>query len=174
MVIKGTSATFEESVVHLLSDLNRFALRFEKRPGYAEDLVQDTIVKALARRGGFVEGTNLRRWLFCILRNTFYTAYKRQIREPVGLVTCVSGTVCAMDPNQEWSMRVDEVEAAIGNLSETQRRALLLVASGVPYEEAAHACGCEIGTIKSRVSRARNHIVFELGEKNCEGGSSAH
>jgi RNA polymerase sigma-70 factor (ECF subfamily) len=172
MPIKSRSIRFEDSVVLLLSDLYRFALRFEKRPSFAEDLVQDTVLKALSRRDAFVEGTNLRRWLFCILRNTFYTAYKRQTREPVGLLTCVSGTAGNVDPDQEWSMRVNEVAVAIKHLSVGQRDALLLVASGVQYEDAAQACGCEVGTVKSRVNRARNQIALELGEENGQGGST--
>ena len=168
-----TATKFERDVIALRFDMKAFALGFEKQPSLADDLVQETMLKALLSRDSFVEGTNLRGWLFSILRNTFYTSYKRRAREPVGLSYCVSVGSEYVGPDQEWSLRLREVAASVNRLPIWQREALLLVAAGIQYAEAAAICSCEIGTVKSRVHRARGRLAVELGESSSAGCAAA-
>jgi RNA polymerase sigma-70 factor (ECF subfamily) len=125
----------------------------------ADDLVQETLIKAWSNRDKFEPGTNLRAWLFTILRNTYYTAVSRRRREqpdPDGK----HAAALSAPPTQDWTMTMQSLQAALQKLPIEHREALILVgAAGLSYEEAASICNCAVGTIKSRVNRARARLV---------------
>lgn len=139
--------------------LFRFALRLAGDQHRAEDLVQETFLKAWASRDSFTPGTELRGWLFTILRNTFYSSLRKYRRE----VQDVDGRLAALlfdEAAQEHSVDLNKLISVMGRLPEIHRRPLVLIgAYGFSQQEAADACNCAVGTIKSRVSRGR----FELG-----------
>lgn len=115
-------------------------------------------MKAIANSDKFEPGTRLRAWLFTILRNTFSTRYVKMKREPTGGMDCVS-TLPRGEAAQQWSLELREVLTAIRRLPRANREVLVLVAMpGTSYEEAAEVCECPVGTIKSRLSRARRQL----------------
>jgi RNA polymerase sigma factor (sigma-70 family) len=154
----------DASIVELLPALRAFARTFYRDPNDADDLVQDTLLKALRSFDSFEPNTRLKSWMFTIMRNTFYTRVKVYAREAPGGADCVA-TQPAIEASQEWSIRSREVRDAINRLPSHHREVLVLIGVlGVSYEETAKICGCAMGTIKSRLNRARLHILEELGE----------
>ncbi|WP_265517960.1 sigma-70 family RNA polymerase sigma factor [Nitratireductor luteus] len=156
--------TVKSEIVELIPALRAFARTFCRDVTDADDLVQETLTKALANLHQFRPGTSMKSWLFTILRNTFYTRVKVAKREAPGSADCVSG-----DPfvgaTQEWSARGLEIHNAIQRLPENQREVMMLIGVlGASYEEASEICGCAMGTIKSRLNRARLRLLQELGE----------
>ena len=164
----------QTEIISLLPALKAFARRFERVENDAEDLVQETVSKALCHLEQFQDGTSLKSWLFTIMRNTYCSSYKRRKREPVGCVGDLSEYQVPVKSTQDWSLRAREVQAAINKLGARHRDALLLVVAGTSYEEAAVICHCEIGTIKSRVNRARSHLLEILGETKFSEAASLH
>ncbi|MBP0437597.1 sigma-70 family RNA polymerase sigma factor [Tianweitania sediminis] len=155
-------------MVDLIPALRAFARTFCSRPDEADDLVQETLVKAIASINQFQPGTKLKSWLFTIMRNTFYTRTRRAKREQPGGADCISSYPSG-EATQEWSLRGAEIERAIAALPEQQREVLILVGVlGVSYEESARICNCAIGTIKSRMNRARQSLLELLGETTPE------
>ncbi|GGB27462.1 hypothetical protein GCM10011505_05910 [Tistrella bauzanensis] len=147
-----------DEIVNLIPSLRAFARSLTRSACEADDLVQETLMKAIANARQFTAGTNLRAWLFTIQRNTFYTLYHKQQREPVLVVEDLPGV--HVKPSQEWSLKLRLVDEAVQKLPPDQREALMLVGGGgMSYEEAAEICGCALGTIKSRVSRARTALL---------------
>lgn len=160
------SREFDQEIVELIPALRAFARTFYRDRNEADDLVQETLAKAIAKVHQFAPGTKLKSWLFTIMRNSFYTRIKLAKREAPGAAECVSEQ-SAVDPLQEWSIRGREVAAAVERLPVAQREVMMLIAvGGVSYEEAAKICGCAMGTIKSRLSRARINLSIELGESS--------
>ncbi|RUM22254.1 sigma-70 family RNA polymerase sigma factor [Rhizobium vallis] len=157
---KETSAV-ESEIVVLTPALRAFARRFVRNDDDVDDLVQETLLKALNSLHLYHPGTSLKSWLFTILRNTFCTNYRRKQREPTGVDAAMEQIAIA--PTQEWALKERELQHAMALLSEDRRRALTLVAAGTSYEDAARMCGCRIGTLKSRVSRARESLQSLLG-----------
>jgi RNA polymerase sigma factor (sigma-70 family) len=154
----------QNEVVQLIPALRAFARTFYRDINDADDLVQITLVRALGSLHQFKPGTSLKSWLFTIMRNAFYTKVKVDTREAPGKADCAS-LHPATDATQEWSARGKEIAAAIGRLPEQQREVIMLIGVlGVSYEEAAEICHCAIGTIKSRLNRARARLLEELGE----------
>jgi len=150
-------------VVALIPALRAFARTFCRSPADADDLVQETLAKAIANLHRFEPGTKLKSWLFTIMRNTFLSGIAKSRRETTGVEIEEAGS--GREAPQEWSAQVREVRAAISRLPQAQREVLVLVGMlGVSYEEAARICDCAIGTVKSRLSRARAALVSELGE----------
>lgn len=154
----------EQEIVTLIPVLRAFAGRFVRSSNDADDLVQEAVFRALGHLDHFTPGTSMKSWLFTIMRNTYCSAYRRSIRETCGRQDDAATYDLAVSAGQDWAMRAVEVDAAILRLSAGERKALLLVANGTSYEDAAESCGCKIGTIKSRVSRARVHLAEMLGE----------
>jgi RNA polymerase sigma-70 factor (ECF subfamily) len=150
---------WRDDVVALIPALRAFAWSLCHNSADADDLVQDTLIKAWTHRAKFEPGTNLRAWLFTILRNTFYTAAVRRRRE----VADEDGKHAAgltAPPTQDWSVAMHSLRDALQRLPAEHREALILVgAAGLTYEEAAEICGCALGTIKSRVNRARARLL---------------
>jgi RNA polymerase sigma factor (sigma-70 family) len=155
----------EKELVSLIPAMRAFARTFCRNTADADDLIQETLTRALANSHRFERGTKLKSWLFTIMRNTFITSAKRYARECPGAADCVS-TLVATAPAQEWSQRSNEVKRSLDRLPGDQREVIVLVAmAGLGYEEAAEICGCAVGTIKSRLSRAREGLLRDLGEK---------
>ena len=150
---------WRDDVVALIPSLRAFAWSLSHNASDADDLVQDTLIKAWSNRDKFELGTNLRAWLFTILRNTFYSAIMRRRREVRDEDGKHAATLVEA-PTQDWSVAMRALQAALQKLPEEHREALVLVgAAGLSYEEAAEICGCAIGTIKSRVNRARARLL---------------
>lgn len=143
-------------------DLRRHAMRLTRNWHRAQDLVQETLTKAWANRDRYAPGTNLRAWLHTIMRNTFLSDVRKRWRE----VEDADGHLTArlsQPPPQDHAVALSELMAAMTALPDTQRQALALVGgSGFTQEEAAVRLGCAIGTVKSRVSRARASLVALL------------
>jgi len=156
----------DSHIVELIPALRAFARTFCRDKADADDLVQETLTKGIANLDKFEPGTRMKSWLFTIMRNTFYTSVKISRREAPGLAACASDRPTA-EATQEWSVRGLEVHEAINRLPEHQREVLVLIGVlGVSYEEAANICNCAVGTIKSRLNRARAGILEELGEES--------
>lgn len=152
----------EEELVSYVPALHKFARRFHTSANDVDDLVQETLVKALGNLDKYQPGTQLKSWLFTILRNTFCTKFGLAKRELVGLDDDFAELSC-VHPSQEWTVRGRELEAAIRRLPEHYRAAFdLIFINGVSYEGAAVHFHCPIGTVKSRVNRAREILAREL------------
>ena len=149
-------------------NLRAFAVSLTGSFDRADDLVQDTLLRALSHIDRFERGTNLNAWLFTILRNLFHSEYRKRKRE----VEDVDGTYAARlktAPDQGSWLDFQDFRTALAKLPADQREALLLVgAQGFSYEDAAHIMGCAIGTVKSRVNRARMRLAALLSLDNIE------
>ena len=155
----SSGPSWRDEVVDLIPALRAFAWSLSHNGSDADDLVQDTLIKAWTNRDKFEPGTNLRAWLFTILRNTYYTAAVRRRRE-VRDETGKYAATLSSPPTQDWSLAMRALQAALAQLPDEHREALILVgAAGLTYEEAAEVCGCALGTIKSRVNRARARLL---------------
>jgi RNA polymerase sigma-70 factor, ECF subfamily len=154
----ATADPRDEILEHLPS-LRAFAVSLTRDSSSADDLVQDTIIKAWKNFSSFKQGTNLRAWLFTILRNTFYSARRKSKRE-VADVEGVMANSLSEKPAHDGRLQMADFEKAFAKLNDEQREALVLVgASGMTYEEAAETCGVATGTMKSRVNRARAKLI---------------
>lgn len=156
----GASAhrNFGNALVKELPRLRAFARSLCGDRGLGDDLVQETIVKALANRAKFQPGTNLTAWLITILRNHYYSLSRSRKREVEDVDDQHALGMVAL-PNQQSHLELRQFEEALAALPDAQREAVILVgASGFTYEEAAEICGVRPGTIKSRVSRAREEL----------------
>ncbi len=150
---------WRDSVIALIPALRAFAWSLSHNSSDADDLVQETLTKAWTHREKFQPGTNLRAWLFTILRNTYYTTAVRRRRE-VRDETGQYAATLSVGPGQDWSVAMSALQAGLAKLQPEHREALILVgAAGLTYEEAAEICGCALGTIKSRVNRARARLL---------------
>lgn len=150
---------WRNEVVAMIPALRAFAWSLSHNGSDADDLVQDTLIKAWTNRDKFEPGTNLRAWLFTILRNTYYTQVIRRRRE-VRDETGEYANNLSSPPTQDWSVAMRALQAGLAQLPDEHREALILVgAAGLSYEEAAEICGCALGTIKSRVNRARTRLL---------------
>lgn len=149
-------------LVELMPALRAFARSFHRDLSDADDLVQETLTKAIAKSSQFRPGTNLKSWLFTIMRNSFYNTIRVTSRERPGLLRCVEDE--RSEPSgQEWSLRASEMQRMIHRLPADQREALILIAVlGVSYEEAAEVASVPVGTIKSRLNRARHGLLVLL------------
>jgi RNA polymerase sigma-70 factor (ECF subfamily) len=158
---------FKEGLVGELQSLRAFAISIAGNIDRADDLVQDTLLKAWNNMHAYTDGTNLRAWLFTILRNTFYSDYRKRSREVED-----DGTYSerlAVHAAQDGHMDLTDFRTALAKLPSDQREALILVgASGFSYEEAAEICGCALGTIKSRINRARSRLADLLAVKSVD------
>jgi len=151
-------STFRQDLLAAIPSLRAFAMSLAQNADKADDLVQETLVKAWDKQASFQPGTNLKAWVFTILRNEFYSQMRkrgREVQDSDGLITAR----LAVHPSQQGKMDLDDFRAALETLPGDQREAIILIgASGFSYEEAAEICGCAVGTIKSRVSRARSRL----------------
>jgi RNA polymerase sigma-70 factor (ECF subfamily) len=143
--------------------LRAFAVSLCGNVDRADDLVQETLLRALANIDSFRPGTNLGAWLFTILRNHFRSEYRRRKREVEDADGRHAETLKSQ-PTQIGSIEFGEFREALEKIPDDQREVLLLVgASGFSYEEAAEICGCAVGTIKSRLNRGRKRLAEVMG-----------
>ncbi len=148
-----------DAMLSAVPSLRAFAISLCGNVDRADDLVQETLLRAWANIHSFEPGTNMSAWLFTILRNLFRSEYRKRRREvPDGDGTYAESM--KTQPEQGGRVEFEEFRAALNKLPTDQREALILVgASGFSYEEAAEICGCAVGTIKSRVNRARTRLA---------------
>jgi len=151
----GQDRDFSAELVRILPHLRAFARGLCGSADLADDLVQEAASKAWAARNRFEPGTSLKAWTFTILRNHFLNEIRKYRRE-INLGDDTTHLNLAERPKQEDQLHLNDLELALQKLPDDRREALLLVgASGFSYEEAAEVCGVALGTMKSRVSRAR-------------------
>ena len=157
-----------DDLLAAVTSLRAFAISLSGHVDRADDLVQNTLLRALSHIDRFERGTNLNAWLFTILRNLFHSEYRKRRRE----VEDPDGSYAAslkVQPEQGSRLDFEDFRSALAKLPSDQREALLLVgASGFSYEEAATICGCAVGTIKSRVNRARSRLAGLLAVDDVE------
>jgi RNA polymerase sigma-70 factor, ECF subfamily len=164
----GTEASMRDSILATLPRLRAFAISLSGKIDRADDLVQETLLRALTNINSFEPGTNLQAWLFTILRNQFRSEYRKRRHEVEDVDGHFSETLVT-PPEQQGRMEFDEFRQALTELPVDQREALILVgASGFSYEEAAQICDCAIGTIKSRVNRARARLTEILSIESAD------
>lgn len=155
--------SFKSALLAALPSLRAFAMSLTGRHDQADDLVQETVMKAWAKQDAFTLGTNMNAWLFTILRNLFYSQMRKRGREVQDVEGAFSSRV-GVAPSHDGRMDLADFRRALDQLPPDQREAILLIgAAGFSYEEAATICGCAVGTVKSRVSRARSRLQIMLG-----------
>jgi RNA polymerase sigma-70 factor (ECF subfamily) len=161
----------ESDLLKALPKLRAYAISLCRSTERADDLVQEALVKALANIDTFAPGSNMIAWLYAILRNGFYSEFRKRRRE----VEDDEGRCAALlriFPAQEDHVYLLDVHDALGRLTPEHREALMLIVSGLSYDEAAVICRCAAGTVKSRVSRARDRLTQMLGD--CRPGDAGH
>jgi RNA polymerase sigma-70 factor (ECF subfamily) len=160
--------SLRDSMLAAVPSLRAFAISLSGNIDRADDLVQETLLRAIANIDSFQPGTNMSAWMFTILRNLFRSEYRKRRRE----VEDTDGSYAESlksHPEQNSRMEFQEFRAALAKLPPDQREALILVgASGFSYEEAASICDCAVGTIKSRVNRARTRLADLLSIESAE------
>ncbi len=155
--------SLRDDLIAEMKNLRAFAISLSGSVPVADDLVQETLLRAWSKSDKFQPGTSLRAWLFTILRNLYYSKYRKRSREVQDSDGAHANRVIVLG-NQESQHDLQDFRAALAKLPPEQREVLTLVgASGLSYEEAAEICDVEIGTIKSRLSRARAKLVDLLG-----------
>src|SRR3984885_12931408 len=165
---------FKRELVQLIPHLRAFARTLCGDPAAADDLAQDAMLKAWDARASFEMGTNMKAWTFMILRNQFYSEKRRSWRQTQLDQEAAERTLVAVD-DPEAPVALDELRQGLAMLPIEQREALILVgAGGFAYEEAAAICDCAVGTVKSRVSRARRALqgILESGSYRRDGSAA--
>jgi RNA polymerase sigma-70 factor, ECF subfamily len=159
----ATHADPRDEITHYLSSMRAFAISLTRNVTAADDLVQDTIVKAWTHIDKFQVGTNMQAWLFTILRNTFYSGlrkHRREVPDPEG----VHAATLFVKPDHDGRMAFGDFQKAFDKLSPEHREVLILIgASGFSCEQAAEMMGVAVGTVKSRTSRARKRLGELMG-----------
>ncbi|MGN6469903.1 MAG: sigma-70 family RNA polymerase sigma factor [Rhizobiaceae bacterium] len=154
----ASASGFRSDLLAAIPSLRAFAVSLAQNADKADDLVQETLVKAWDKQKSFQPGTNLKAWLFTILRNEFYSQMRKRGREVQDSDGTMTGRL-AVHPSQDGALDLQDFRRALRQLPEDQREAIILIgASGFSYEEAAEICDCAVGTIKSRVSRGRTRL----------------
>ena len=167
-------AQFKRELVALIPHLRAFARTLCGDATSADDLAQEAMMKAWVARDSYQLGTNMKAWTFMILRNQFYSERRRSWRQTQLDQEAAERTLVAID-DPSSPLALDEMRLGLAMLPPEQREALILVgASGFSYEEAAEICGCAVGTVKSRVSRARRALqgILEVGAYTRDGRSA--
>lgn len=160
--------SFRERMIREIPGLRAYAASLSGSMQTADDLVQDTLLKAWGAADSFKPGTNMRAWLFVILRNTYFSLYRRRGREVQDSDGVFSARV-GVKGAQDSAVDLADFRVALAKLPEEQREVLILVgASGLSYEEAAEISGVAVGTVKSRVNRARARLAELLGITGAE------
>ena len=155
----NTAAEFRLQLLAVVPSLRAFGISLTAKSDRADDLVQETLMKAWKYQSSYVAGTNLKAWLFTILRNEFYTQLRKRKRE-VEDADGVHASTMATPPEQYGHLDMADFRRALAQLPDDQREAVILVgASGFSYEEAAEICKVPLGTVKSRVNRARKRLA---------------
>ncbi len=162
--VKEASPEFRSALVDCIPHLRAFARSLTRNRDQADDLVHDAAVRALGAADQFTPGTNFKAWIFTILRNLYYNEGRKDNSRSVPFDEATV-TEHAIRPTQEAALEFCDFRRAFWQLGEDHREVLMLVgASGLSYEEAAKVCNCAVGTIKSRVSRARQELTKLLSD----------
>jgi RNA polymerase sigma-70 factor, ECF subfamily len=177
--MESGSDEFSRQLIAAIPGLRAFGISLTSNADRADDLVQETMLKAWKNFASFQEGSNMRAWLYTILRNEFYTQLRKRKRE-VEDADGVFAAKLSVSGGQESHLDMEDMRAALSQLPTDQREAIILVgASGFSYEEAAEICVVAVGTIKSRVSRARTRLAelllppAEISAKRVETSEAA-
>jgi RNA polymerase sigma-70 factor, ECF subfamily len=168
------SPEFRTTLIAAIPGLRAFGLSLTSRSDKADDLVQETLMKAWKHHESFQQGTNMKAWLYTILRNEFYSQLRKRKREVEDADGFYSSKV-AVHAEQDGHLDLADLRIALVKLPEDQREAIILVgASGFSYEEAAEICSVAVGTIKSRVNRARARlaVLLQLDESEMLGSDN--
>lgn len=153
---------FQRDLIALAPHLRAFSRTLCGRREMAEDLAQEAMMNAWRARGSFAAGTNLKAWVFTILRNAFYSQGRRAWRQAHWDEESANRLEGPPD-KQDWSVELSDTVRALSGLPDTQREAIILIgAGGFSYEEAARICGAAVGTMKSRVARGRVALLSTL------------
>jgi RNA polymerase sigma-70 factor, ECF subfamily len=163
-ISRSPIATFRDDLLKTIPKLRAYAIGLCGATGRADDLVQETLVKALANANNFEPGSNMKAWLYTILRNEFHSEYRKRRREVEDNESRYANRL-RVSPSQEGHVYLLDVRDALGRLTAEHREALTLVVSGFSYDEAAALCGCAVGTMKSRTSRARDRLAQMLDHR---------
>ena len=154
---------FRQQLLAAIPKLRAFALSLASHADYADDLVQETLMKAWNHQQSFQEGTNIKAWLFTILRNEYFSQLRKRRREVEDADGDYASSVTTPG-SQESQLDMADLRIALQQLPDDQREAVVLVgASGFSYQEVAEICRVPVGTVKSRVNRARNKLAVLLG-----------
>ncbi|KZB99338.1 ECF RNA polymerase sigma factor SigR [Methylobacterium radiotolerans] len=165
-------ADFQKQLLAVGPSLRRFAISLTHDVTEADDLVQETLLRGWRNRAHFQPGTNLEAWTFTILRNHFYSE-RRKRREVQDDDGSYAARLVSL-PDQGGRLELQDVQAALSRIPEVMREALMLVTvSDLPYEEVAEIMGCQLGTVKSRVWRARDLLARALGYAGAEIGTDS-
>ena len=165
---EAAHAAFRRDLLAAIPKLRAFALSLASHADHADDLVQETLMKAWNHQDSFQAGTNIKAWLFTILRNEYFSQLRKRKREVEDADGEYAGSV--MTPGgQESQLAMADLRIALQQLPADQREAVVLVgASGFSYQEVADICAVPVGTVKSRVNRARNKLAVMLGVEAAE------
>lgn len=168
--------TFQDLLLASLPRLRAYAILLTKDRTRADDLLQESVLRALCAKHQFQLGTNFNAWIHRILHNQFIS-FLRQQRRPMTTLDDVSESYLSQPAGQDDKILTQEVVRALGRLPEGQREALILISSsGMSYDEAASVLGCSVGTVKSRVWRARRQmekLILDNDEDNTGKTSSS-
>jgi len=163
-----------DQMLSAVPSLRAFGISLSGNIDRADDLVQETLLRAIANIDSFQPGTNMSAWLFTILRNLFRSEYRKRRREVEDADGSYADSLKS-HPEQNSRLEFKEFRTALEKLPADQREALILVgASGFSYEEAAAICECAVGTIKSRVNRARTRLADLLAIESAEDFGPDH
>jgi RNA polymerase sigma-70 factor, ECF subfamily len=155
------SKSFGDALIETIPNLRAFAQSLSGDAQLSNDLVQETLLKAWTHKDSFVPDSNLKAWLFTILRNTYFTHYRKSQREELDEDQAAMNA--SVPPTQLTHLEFEDMQKGLMRLSPDHREALLLItAEGFSYEDAARVCGCAVGTMKSRVNRARNKLLEDM------------
>lgn len=149
---------FEAILLDAVPHVRAFARSLTRNREEADDLTHDAVVRALGAMHQFTPGTNFKAWIFTILRNLYYNGRRRQSSR-FSSIDDMPGLEPSIEPSQESALAFNDFRRAFFQLTDVHREVLTLVgAGGLSYEEAAAVCDCRVGTVKSRVSRARAEL----------------
>jgi len=163
--VKAQDTSLRDDLVAAIPNMRAFAISLCGNRDRADDLVQEALVKAWNHLESFEQGTNLKAWLFTILRNAYFSELrktKREIADSDGQFAARQ----AVPAEQQGHLDLVDLNNALAKLPADQREAVILVgAEGFSYEDAAGICGCAVGTVKSRVNRARTKLAELLSDE---------
>jgi RNA polymerase sigma-70 factor, ECF subfamily len=165
--------TIQTAMLDAVPALRSFAVSLCRNADRADDLVQETLLRAIAHIGSFQQGSNLHAWLFTILRNHFLSECRRRSRTVEDVDGKHAETLTILPEQVGWCI-AEDLHGAMQKLSPRHREALVLIGeSGLSYEEAAAICNCEVGTMKSRLHRARNELASLMSSESRVRGARA-
>lgn len=170
--VQSPSDQFKDELVAALPHLRAFARSLCGNRDMADDLVQETATRAWAARDGFTPGTSMRAWTFTILRNA-YLSHLRRLQRSAARDAREPAPLDSVAADQETGLLLSDLNRALARLASERRTALLLVTTGdFTYEQAAEICHCPVGTIRSRVARARAELSAWLESGQPPGGEA--